>query len=185
MRYIVSILVLMLAACSSTPEKKYYQLPMKASAAQTATVMGQKNQIWLQRVMLSDVLTSNGITYQTSDVSYTNASSHLWASPLEQQLGQSMVNELSSQLPERLVSLQPLQNSPDTLDITLTAFNGRYDGKVLIQGFWTLSDGKEIVRRNFDIQLEQKEDGYPDLVRTLSEGWQQVAQGIVKEINKL
>lgn len=96
MRYLVSIFVLMLAACSSTPEKMYYQLPVKAPATQTAVVMGQQNQIWLQRVMLADVLTSNGITYQTSDVSYSNASSHLWASPLEQQLGQSMVSELSS-----------------------------------------------------------------------------------------
>lgn len=185
MRYLVSILVLMLAACSSTPEKMYYQLPVKAPATQTAVVMGQQNQVWLQRVMLADVLTSNGITYQTSDVSYSNASSHLWASPLEQQLGQTMVSELSSALPGRLVSLQPLQNSPDILDITLTSFNGRYDGKVLVQGFWTLSHGKEVVRRNFDIQLEQKEDGYPELVRTLATGWQQVADEIAKEVSKL
>ncbi|EMF0916881.1 membrane integrity-associated transporter subunit PqiC [Providencia stuartii] len=184
MRYLISIFVLMLAACSSTPEKVYYQLPVKSPATQSTVVMGQQNQIWLQRIMLADVLTSNGITYQTSDVSYNNASSHLWASPLEQQLGQSMVSELSSALPGRLVSLQPLQNSPDTLDITLTSFNGRYDGKVLVQGFWTLSRGKEIIRRNFDIQLEQKEDGYPELVRTLADGWQQVASEIAKEANK-
>ncbi len=31
MRYLLSIFVLLLAACSSTPEKKYYQLPMKTS----------------------------------------------------------------------------------------------------------------------------------------------------------
>lgn len=184
MRYLLSILVLMLAACSSTPDKMYYQLPVKPPATQTATVMSEQNQVWLQRVMLADVLTSNGITYQTSDVSYSNASAHLWASPLEQQLGQSMVSELSSALPGRLVSLQPLQNAPDTLDITLTAFNGRYDGTVLVQGFWTLSRSKEVIRRNFDIQLEQKEDGYPELVRTLASGWQQVADGIAKEISK-
>ncbi|OAT53680.1 membrane integrity-associated transporter subunit PqiC [Providencia heimbachae] len=183
MRYLLSIFVLMLAACSSVPEKKYYQLPMKAPVAQEASVMG-KEQVWLQRIMLSDVLTTNGITYQTSDVSYSNASTHLWASPLEQQLGQSMVRELSFALPNRLVSLQPLQKSPEALDITLTAFNGRYDGTVLIQGFWTLSKDNEIIRRNFDIQLEQKEDGYPELVRTLALGWEQVAKSIAKEINK-
>ncbi|VEB68035.1 ABC-type uncharacterized transport system, auxiliary component [Providencia rustigianii] len=183
MRYLLSIAVLLLAACSSTPEKMYYQLPMKAPEAQQAVVMG-KGQVWLQRVTLSDVLTSNGITYQTSDVAYTNASTHLWASPLEQQLGQSMVRELSAALPDRLISLQPLQNSPETLDITLTAFNGRYDGKVLVQGFWTLIQGDSIVRRNFDIQLDQSEDGYPELVRTLASGWQQVASDIAKEISK-
>lgn len=183
MRYLISIFVLLLAACSSTPEKMYYQLPIHASETQSAAVMN-KGQVWLQRIMLSDVLTSNGITYQTTDVSYTNASTHLWASPLEQQLGQSMVSELSAALPEKLVSLQPLQNSPDTLDITLTAFNGRYDGKVLIQGFWTYSKDKNVIRRNFDVQLDQQEDGYPELVRTLATGWQQVAKGIADEINK-
>ena len=183
MRYLISIFVLLLAACSSTPEKMYYQLPINASKTQSAAVV-DKGQVWLQRIMLSDVLTSNGITYQTTDVSYTNASTHLWASPLEQQLGQSMVSELSAALPEKLVSLQPLQNSPDTLDITLTAFNGRYDGKVLIQGFWTYSQDKNVIRRNFDVQLDQQEDGYPELVRTLSMGWQQVAKGIADEINK-
>ncbi|MGO2334711.1 membrane integrity-associated transporter subunit PqiC [Providencia sp.] len=181
MRYLLSLFVLMLAACSSVPEKMYYQLPMKSSKVQNVEVMS-KNQVWLQRIMLSDVLTSNGITYQTSDVSYSNASTHLWASPLEQQLGQSMVSELSTALPEQLVSLQALQNSPDTLDITLTAFNGRYDGIVLVQGFWTFTQGKEVTRRNFDVQLEQKEDGYPELVRTLALGWQQVADGIAKEV---
>ncbi|GAB1438256.1 membrane integrity-associated transporter subunit PqiC [Providencia sp.] len=183
MRYLLSIFVLLLAACSSTPEKKYYQLPIKAPQSQSAAVM-DKGQVWLQRIMLSDVLTSNGITYQTTDVSYTNASTHLWASPLEQQLGQAMVSELSAGLPDKLVSLQPLQNSPDTLDITLTAFNGRYDGKVLVQGFWTFSHDKTVIRRNFDIQLDQHEDGYPELVRTLSTAWQQVADNIIKEISK-
>ncbi|MCZ0180624.1 ABC-type transport auxiliary lipoprotein family protein, partial [Escherichia coli] len=92
---------------SSSPDKVYYQLPMKAPEVQSATVMG-KGQVWLQRITLADVLTSNGITYQTSDVAYSNASAHLWASPLEQQLGQSMVRELSSTLPDRFISLQPL-----------------------------------------------------------------------------
>lgn len=183
MKYFLSIFVLMLAACSSVPEKMYYQLPMNAPEVQSSVVM-DKSQIWLQRIMLSDVLASNGITYQISDVSYSNASTHLWASPLEQQLGQAMVRELSSALPERLVSLQPLQSSPETLDVTLTAFNGRYDGTVLVQGFWTLSQGNELVRRNFDVQLEQKEDGYPELVRTLALGWQQVAKSIAAEIDK-
>ncbi|MTC75844.1 membrane integrity-associated transporter subunit PqiC [Providencia rettgeri] len=183
MRYLLAIGVFLLAACSSSPEKMYYQLPMKAPEVQSVAVM-DKGQIWLQRITLADVLTSNGITYQTSDVAYSNASAHLWASPLEQQLGQSMVRELSSALPDRFISLQPLQNSPETLDITLTAFNGRYDGKVLVQGFWTLMRGDKVVRRNFDIQLEQQEDGYPELVRTLASGWQKVAADIAQEISK-
>ena len=69
MKYLLAIGVFLLAACSSSPDKVYYQLPMKAPEVQSATVMG-KGQVWLQRITLADVLTSNGITYQTSDVAY-------------------------------------------------------------------------------------------------------------------
>ena len=65
----------------------------------------------------------------------TNISStNLWAGPLEQQLLEVMTTELSQALPDRLVSVQPLENKPDTLTVTVTSFHGRYDGKVIVSG---------------------------------------------------
>ncbi|KPD01885.1 membrane integrity-associated transporter subunit PqiC [Moellerella wisconsensis] len=182
MRYLAFIAVFMLAACSNTPDKAYYQLPINATKIQEQANTTGRNQIWVQRITLSDMLAANGIAYQTTDVSYTNASSHVWASPLDQQLAQALVVDLSTALPNRLVALQPLESQPDTLDITLTGFHGRYDGHVIIQGYWTFSHDSQIIRRSFDLVLEQTEDGYPALVRTLSTGWQQVANSIANEI---
>ncbi len=184
MRYLAFIAVFMLAACSSVPEKAYYQLPINATPATEQGRVAGSSQIWVQRISVSDMLASSGIAYQTTDVSYVNASTHLWASPLEQQLAQALVADLSNALPGRLIGLQPLENRPDTLEVTLTGFHGRYDGYVIVQGYWTYSQGDQITRRSFDLKLQQQEDGYPSLVRVLSNGWSQVAESIADELKK-
>lgn len=134
MRYLAWILCFLLIGCSSGIEKSYYQLPTTPSLVTKKSDLLTQKQLWVQTVQLSGILAANGITYQTSDVNYFNANNHLWASPLEQQLMQNLVNQLSIMLPNRLVSAQPLENRPDSLNVFLTAFHGRYDGKVIIQG---------------------------------------------------
>ncbi|MBS9431113.1 membrane integrity-associated transporter subunit PqiC [Photorhabdus hainanensis] len=184
MRRVALILVIFISACSSPPEKIYYQLPVVTIASQKSVTVQHDRQLWVQRVMLSDYLSSSGVVYQSSDVSYIGAANHLWASPLEQQLQQVLVAELTVALPQRLVSDQPLVNKPDTLDVTVTSFHGRYDGKVILQGYWTLTcQGSEasVIKQPFNIELKQEEDGYDDLVRTLAKGWSQVAQAIANQ----
>ncbi|MBS9423244.1 membrane integrity-associated transporter subunit PqiC [Photorhabdus caribbeanensis] len=185
MRRLALILVIFISACSRQPEKTYYQLPVVTIASQKSAIVQHDRQLWVQRVMLSDYLSSPGVVYQSSDVSYISAANHLWASPLEQQLQQVLVAELTIALPQRLVSAQPLVNKPDTLDVTVTSFHGRYDGKVILQGYWTLTcQGSEtsVVKQPFSIELKQEEDGYDDLVRTLAKGWSQLAKAIANQL---
>ncbi|TNH41983.1 membrane integrity-associated transporter subunit PqiC [Photorhabdus luminescens] len=182
MRRLALILVIFISACSYQPEKTYYQLPVVTIASQKSATVQHDRQLWVQRVMLSDYLSSSGVVYQSSDVSYVSAVNHLWASPLEQQLQQVLVAELTIALPQRLVSAQPLVNKPDTLDVTVTSFHGRYDGKVVLQGYWTLTYEGSVVKQPFNIELKQEEDGYDDLVRTLATGWSQLAQTIANQL---
>ncbi|MEK9497652.1 membrane integrity-associated transporter subunit PqiC [Photorhabdus sp. P32] len=182
MKRLALILVILISACSSQPEKTYYQLPVVTIASQKSATVQHDRQLWVQRVMLSDYLSSSGVVYQSSDVSYVSAANHLWASPLEQQLQQVLVTELTMALPQRLVSAQPLVNKPDTLDVTVTSFHGRYDGKVVLQGYWTLTCEGSVVKQPFNIELKQEEDGYDDLVRTLATGWSQLAQTIANQL---
>ncbi|MCA6219860.1 MULTISPECIES: membrane integrity-associated transporter subunit PqiC [Photorhabdus] len=182
MRRLALILVIFISACSRQPEKTYYQLPVVAIASQKSAIVQHDRQLWVQRVMLSDYLSSSGVVYQGSDVSYVSAENHLWASPLEQQLQQVLVTELTMALPQRLVSAQLLVNKPDTLDVTVTSFHGRYDGKVILQGYWTLTHQGSVVKQPFNLELKQEEDGYDDLVRTLAKGWSQLAQIIASQL---
>ncbi|PHM61277.1 membrane integrity-associated transporter subunit PqiC [Xenorhabdus ishibashii] len=175
----------LLSGCSSSqPQKTYYQLPVLANLASQEGKLGAKHerQLWIKRFNLSDYLTAPGIVYQTGEVSYINASNHLWASPLQQQLQQALISELSAAFPYRLVSQQELEKEADVLDITITAFHGRYDGQVLIEGYWILSNSDKVIKRPFSLKLKQEKDGYAELVLTLAKGYSQLAKSIASQL---
>jgi len=65
----------------------------------------------------------------------------------------------------------------------LTAFHGRYDGKVIIQGNWIYKSDKVIIKRDFSLLLDQDKNGYSALVRTLARGWTQVGQSIASQLS--
>ncbi len=181
---------LLIAGCSrGQPQKIYYQLPVLVDRAVEKPVtqesqLGAKHepQLWIKSVDLSDYLAAPGIVYQTGKVSYVNASNHLWASPLQQQLQQALIAELSAAFPNRLVADQQLEKEADALNMTITAFHGRYDGQVLIGGYWILSNSDRVIKQPFDMMLKQEKDGYADLVLTLSKGYRQLAQSIARQL---
>lgn len=204
-------IALLLSACSSNNDKKYYQLPVVADSAAVTTTPGAATfgsaegsqgataegrgglfattasaprQLWVSRVSVADFLAGNGLVYQTNDVQYVMANNNLWASPLEQQLQQAMVTDLSRLLPGRLVSSQQLSNNEatDTLALNVTGFHGRFDGRAIIQGEWLLTRDGQVTRHPFTFTLKQNEDGYDDLVRTLAQGWDQVSQQVAKDV---
>jgi uncharacterized lipoprotein YmbA len=51
--------------------------------------------LWVEQVAVPDYLAGNGVVYQTSDVQYVIANNNLWASPLDQQLRNTLVANLS------------------------------------------------------------------------------------------
>jgi uncharacterized lipoprotein YmbA len=184
MKWIVPVtLAALLAACSSDDSgKTYYQLPEPAlpAAAAPAVTPAQttQRQLWIEHVGVADYLNGTGVVYQTNDVQYVIAKDNLWASPLEQQLQQTLVTQLSRDLPGWLVSSQTLAGDQDVLNVTVTGFHGRYDGKAVVSGQWTLTQNGRTVTQPFNLQLNQPEDGYDNLVRTLAQGWQQQADVI-------
>ncbi|OAT22887.1 putative lipoprotein [Proteus myxofaciens ATCC 19692] len=176
----------MLTACSSVPDKAYYQLPdvyQNDTANISTTIQSEKKpQIWLQPVRLSDMLVSSGIVYQTSDINYTVANQHLWINPLDQQLQQNLVSGLSKAFPNRVVSIQPIEDHLAKLTVNVNSFQGRYDGQVIISGDWIYTEDGKIISQPFSVMLKQTQDGYPALVRTLGEGWKQVVSQIANTI---
>nr|WP_113866514.1 membrane integrity-associated transporter subunit PqiC [Brenneria salicis]NMN91428.1 hypothetical protein [Brenneria salicis ATCC 15712 = DSM 30166]RBP62732.1 hypothetical protein DES54_11569 [Brenneria salicis ATCC 15712 = DSM 30166]RLM30683.1 hypothetical protein BHG07_09640 [Brenneria salicis ATCC 15712 = DSM 30166] len=173
-------MVLLLSACSSSSQKSYYQLPVVPQASTAGVTTAHPRQLWLEHVSVADYLGNVGLVYQTSDVQYVIASDNLWASPLDQQLRQLLVTDLESRLPGWLVTTQPQGREQSVLNVTVTAFHGRYDGNVVIRGEWILNQSGQVIKRPFDIILPQTEDGYDALVKTLAQGWRQVAQSIAQ-----
>jgi len=186
MKWIPVAMALALSACSSTPDTTYYQLPAAAGSASTISSMASSKPIlWIEHVSVPDYLAGNGVVYQTSDVQYVIAANNLWASPLDQQLQQTLVSNISAVLPGWIVSASPLGEKHDTLNVNVTGFHGRYDGKVIVSGEWILQHDSQLIKRPFQISLPQDEDGYDALVRTLAKGWQQEAQQIANALARL
>ncbi len=185
MKWIPVLLALFLSACSGTPRTTYYQLPAGDTRVSSDAVATNAPIIWVEHVAVPDYLAGNGVVYQTSDVRFVIAANNLWASPLDQQLQQTLVTNLNNALPGWLISASPLGQQHDTLNVNVTGFHGRYDGKAVVSGEWTLEHHGQLMRHGFQIVLPQGEDGYDALVRTLASGWQQQAQQMAKVIARL
>ncbi|WP_130834615.1 membrane integrity-associated transporter subunit PqiC [[Erwinia] mediterraneensis] len=180
-KWIIALTTLAVSACSNTVETTTYQLPAGSGALSISHSQGAgQPMLWVQQVTVPDYLAGSGVVYQTSDVKYVIASQNVWASPLDQQLQQTLVTNLSRALPDRLVSASPLNEQHDILTVNVTAFHGRYDGKAVISGEWVLQHQGKLIKQPFDLALPQQEDGYDALVRTLAAGWQQQAQQIAQ-----
>jgi uncharacterized lipoprotein YmbA len=180
------IAALALTACSSSDDgKTYYQLPQSSVPAMQAVSQPGTHLLWVEQVAVPDYLAGNGVVYQTSDVQYVIATSNLWASPLDQQLRNTLVSNLSSALPGWVVASQPLGNDQDTLNVNVTGFHGRYDGKVIVSGEWLLKHQGQLIKRPFHVELKQEADGYDAMVKTLAQAWQQEAKGIAGELTRL
>ncbi|TQI79968.1 hypothetical protein FHU10_5182 [Serratia fonticola] len=184
MKWIPVALALLLSACSSTPGKTYYQLPALGTPVQVSGTAATR-QLWLEHVNVADFLAQSGVVYQTNDVQFVIGQNNLWASPLDQQLQQTLLTNLSSALPGWVVSSQPMSSDQDVLNVTISGFHGRYDGKAIIRGEWVLSHQGNLIKRPFSLELKQDEDGYDALVRTLAQGWLQEAQVIASQAARL
>ncbi|MGA9607400.1 MAG: membrane integrity-associated transporter subunit PqiC [Rouxiella badensis] len=191
MKWIPVVLALFLAACSSDGKKTYYQLPTVNSSAPVAVVSAgggltsaaQKPKLWISQVSVADFLGTSGLVYQTNDVQYVMAANNLWASPLDQQLQQTLQTYLGRNLPGWVVSGQQASDgNQEQLSVNVTGFHGRYDGKAVISGTWTLTRDGQVSQHNFNIELKQNQDGYDALVRTLATGWEQEANSIALQI---
>ena len=162
-KWLVTIAALWLAGCSSGEiNKNYYQLPVAQSGTQSTASQGNRL-LWVEQVTVPDYLAGNGVVYQTSDVKYVIANNNLWASPLDQQL----------------------RNAQDTLNVTVTEFNGRYDGKVIVSGEWLLNHQGQLIKRPFRLEGVQTQDGYDEMVKVLAGVWSQEAASIAQEIKRL
>ncbi|WP_369788601.1 membrane integrity-associated transporter subunit PqiC [Rouxiella sp. WC2420] len=191
MKWIPVVLALFLAACSSDGKKTYYQLPTVNSSAPTAVVSTgggltptvEQPKLWISQVSVADFLGTSGLVYQTNDVQYVMAANNLWASPLDQQLQQTLQTYLGRSLPGWVISGQQASDGKqEQLAVNVTGFHGRYDGRALISGTWTLTRDGQVTQHNFNIELKQQKDGYDALVRTLASGWQQEANSIAAQI---
>ncbi|QIQ21865.1 ABC-type transport auxiliary lipoprotein family protein [Zophobihabitans entericus] len=180
-KLIVTLCVLFVVSCSSSsPAKRYFQLTSDFSQTEQPASQAVKDFIWIESVNVAPYLNTLGIVYQTNDVEYVTANNNLWASSLSQQITARVVHDLSMLLPGRLVSDKPLSKPVTTLKVFIDSFHGHYAGDALIKGRWIINHNDTMTVKNFNYVIRQSQDGYEDLVKTLSKGWQEEEVDLVK-----
>lgn len=161
----------LLAACSSSVELRYYQLPQ--TAVVTAPPAASAPVLYIEPVMVASFLNTNALILQTSAVELHKTTQHQWAEALDQQLQRALVNGLQQALPAYRVTSQQPGSDAMRLLVQVEQFHGQQQGIALVSGRFHLLQGDKVQSQSFQLQLPQPDEGYPALVDTLGQGWQQ------------
>lgn len=174
---------LLVSACASsvTPPARYMLAnnPLANSPAQP------EGTLRLNAPRLAHYLDVDGIVMQLDDISLNAAREHQWAEGLGRQLERGLRARLSQALPSlRVIRAEGSQANALTLRVDVDQFQGRFDGKAVASGQWQLVDGEGelLAMENFYAETTLEEDGYPALVRALSNSWDQAAELIADDI---
>ncbi|GEN29222.1 lipoprotein [Halovibrio variabilis] len=185
-RYLPTLMVcLLLSACASsvTPPARY----MLPSGPLASTPNQPAGTLVVSSPRLADYLDVDGIVMQLDDITLNAARQHQWAEGLARQLERRLRANLSQALPMlRVMRAEGKKANALTLRLNVDQFQGRFDGVAVASGQWQLfnSEGELLVMENFHTQTTLEEDGYPALVRALSESWDQAAELIARQVRE-
>lgn len=185
-RYLLLLTVcVVISACASsvTPPARY-MLPSEPLASTPSQPEGT---LVLGTPQLAHYLDVDGIVMQLDDITLNAAREHQWAEGLDRQLERRMRTHLSQALPTlRVVRTESRQPNALSLRLNIDQFQGRFDGVAVASGQWQLlnGEGELLAMENFYAETALEQDGYPALVRALSESWEQAAELIANNIRQ-
>lgn len=183
-KVIIAISLLLLIGCSSSMTNSYYyQLSSDFEKTAPLTLQTTKNILLIESVNVADYLDQTGIVYQTAPFEYIAANNNQWFTVLSNQLQQRAVQDLSVLLPQYLVTTKPTPLATMRVSLFIDSFHGSYTGDALIKGHWLITNKNgEVVSKHFDHTLRLNQDGYAELVKTLSKGWQEEEIDLVRTV---
>ncbi|NYS61543.1 membrane integrity-associated transporter subunit PqiC [Halomonas salicampi] len=179
------LLSLLLSACASnvTPPTRYVLL----NDNQPHAPGSPKAELSIDTVRLAHYLDVEGIVMQLDDIEMREAREHQWAEGLNRQLARNLRDDLAVLLKEVQV-VQGSTGSDDalTLQLDVDEFHGRYDGYAVASGQWQLRDAQNKLLHldRFQARAALENDGYPALVRALSQSWKNVADDIASTLTQ-
>jgi uncharacterized lipoprotein YmbA len=177
-------LLCLLAGCSSGIELSYYQLPQPA-VAEAAVSPVNAPVLYVEPLLVAAYLNTNALILQQSAVQLHKTSQHQWAEALDQQLQRLLVHGLQQALPAYRVTAQQSPANAVRLLVQVEQFHGQQNGQVLVSGRFHLLSGEQSRSQSFALSLPQPAEGYPAMVATLGQGWQQAIDQFAQAIQQL
>lgn len=180
---VVLLMAPLLAACASSvaPPTRYLLPGMSSPSIPAAPVVDI--QVAIPR--LANYLDVDGIVLQLDDIEMREAREHQWGDTLARQLERNLRGVLAQALPAtRLSRANNTLGNTLSLRLDVDEFQGRYDGYAVASGQWQLrdTDNQLLHLGSFSKSTALNDDGYPALVRALSQAWEDVAGDIAQTL---
>ena len=139
--FVISLLVGVLSACSTSPDPRLYILePMHVSGGSQT---GEGLSIVVGPVTLPAHLDHKGIVTRDQRYRVNAAKFDRWAEPLDQNIVRVLCDNLSALIPSNQIIAYPRQIAHDvdyTVRIRITEFGTNPDGEVVLNVAWMLHD---------------------------------------------
>ncbi|MDK9781404.1 membrane integrity-associated transporter subunit PqiC [Vibrio sp. B172a] len=179
----------LLAGCSSAPEDTgaLYVLPEASSAKVSDTMIAQRPQLVVRPVELASYLADSGIVYRASETQIIQAKHNQWAHSISEQITTRVIDELRSKQSQYWpVEVNNLldQSDENKLQLSLSKFNGSYEGNAEIEGEWLLVDANGKVKTSAPVKISMplQDEGYDALVDALSVGLNNLTDQIAAQL---
>lgn len=187
---IITLLTLsgLLTACSSANQTrvKQYLLPYPKTVhvSHVSETPAIKNEIYrLKSITVPEYLQKQNIILVNSNGQVHQATNHLWAESIENQLEQMTLTYLASRLSDvQWIAPSQYQISAPYIIVNLEKFYASQDGIVSVSGYWTLwsQDNKLLIQNRFNYSEKMPKDGYLSMTEVLSNIWfKSVIEGLI------
>ncbi|WP_319537350.1 ABC-type transport auxiliary lipoprotein family protein [uncultured Vibrio sp.] len=189
MKRVFLLMSALLVGCSSAPETtgSVYLLPQTESQGPSSAVVTERPLLVVRPVELASYLDGSGIVYRTSESQIIQAKQNQWAQSISEQITQRIIADLrqkqSHYWPVKVHSLID-QSSENKLQLSLSKFNGNYQGNAELEGEWMLIDANGQVKNRSQVKILMplQDEGYDALVGALSAGLENLTDNIAQQL---
>lgn len=187
------LLLLAVAACSSSPDTRFYMLKAGDQAKISRTLPGGRApRIAIAPVDFPAYLDRPHIITRDGNAEIHLSEIHRWAEPLRDNFARVLAANLSRMLDTAEIGIEPsrLRVPADyRLAVDVRQFDASHEGEVMLVAYWSLSnsdDPDQVMLRRSEISLSvARRDDYAGMVEALSEAVARLSLEIAAAIRGL
>lgn len=188
---IVTILIMLLTACSAdTQQKTQYYLLNSPTNINTLTQNNKDKQtITITLLELPEYLKQPSLVLQLSSHQLHYSHFHMWAEPLQNSIAQALLQELNQQdnrfhyvINDSVHSKAPSKATKSMINVDITAFHATHQSQALLAGnFWQQENtiASQHKTNSFAITLPLNQNGYEHAVEQMRNSISLLAEKII------
>lgn len=181
----LGVLVLGAVGCSIAPPAQFYQLQQP----ETAVVSGKSNAtVLLGPLKIADYLQRENVIQRKLDGSLSLSQEARWAGSLQDDIGQLLLRQISTELGSSRISLYPDRvgmKAQAQVVLSISRLDSGVEQPAVLEAQWRLLDAKGTLRNSRVLRFEEPHNGeLSDQVRAQSDLLGQLSKQLVSALQK-